>query len=593
MLTRRHFLTLASRGVGFAIVSHGLMGCASTQSSDSNQTSVPVPVKFEHGVASGDPTQDAVILWTRVSPVDRSFNKKLSVAWEVSTDKDFQQLVTNGETLIGSETDYTVKIDAVGLTAGTTYYYRFTSGNAQSDIGKTKTLPSGSVESVKLAVFSCSNFPAGFFNVYDLATKESNLDAVLHLGDYIYEYGRDGYATENAARLGREVLPAGETITLTDYRTRYAQYRSDESLQKLHQQAPFICVWDDHEICNDTYLGGAQNHSEDEGSFEERKLAALQAYFEWMPIRPIVEDNNEIINRAFSFGDMVDLYMLDTRVVGRDKQLEYSDYTDEATGSFDGDRFKQDVSAVDRTLLGLEQLNWLKSSLKSSEGTWQVLGQQVLMGRMLFPAAIVTQKLSTPEYAELSQLALLGQKVKANDPDLKPAEIEFFKANNARLTDEVIQLLQLPNIPYNLDAWDGYAAEREAILGAAKYFKKNMVVLAGDTHNAWANDIKDYKGDTVAVEFATPGVSSPGLESYLNLSKDDIQPTEAGIVQLIEGLQYMNASDRGFLTVTFTRDKVTPHWHFVDTILSRSYSELTARAQIAESKVGEPGIKLV
>ena len=302
--TRRHFLALASKGVGAAIVSQGVLGTGIVNAALSTHNT-NIPVVFKHGVASGDPTQDAVILWTRVTPLNTSISTDIPVAWEVASDPEFKSLVTNGSTKVSAKTDYTIKIDALGLQAGTSYFYRFSSGSTISVMGKTKTLPKGNVERTKLAVFSCSNYPAGFFNVYGLAAKQDDIDAVLHLGDYIYEYGRDGYATENAEALGRLVLPEGEIISLNDYRTRYAQYRTDKDLQALHSVAPFICVWDDHEIANDTYVGGAQNHQDNEGDFEQRKLSALQAYFEWMPIRPVVEGNKEIINRTFKFGNLV------------------------------------------------------------------------------------------------------------------------------------------------------------------------------------------------------------------------------------------------------------------------------------------------
>ena len=600
-LSRRHFLKLTSRGVGLAIVSSGLMGCL-----DGNELQLPevetptttpqpdpTPVEFLHGVASGDPTQNAVILWTRVTPSEADFEGDLPVTWEVATDADFQEMVTNGSTNVSSVSDYTLKIDAVDLMPGTTYYYRFTSGDTTSPLGMTRTLPSVDVTSVKLAVMSCSNYPAGFFNVYDLAAQQDDLDAVLHLGDYIYEYDRSGYASENAASMGREVLPDAELLTLGDYRTRYAQYHTDAGLQRLHSSVPFIAVWDDHEVTNDTWREGAENHQEDEGDFEERKLAALQAYFEWMPIRPVVEGNNEIINRQFSFGNLVDLYMLDTRVVARDQQLDYANYIDPVTGALDSAGFTADVSDSNRTMLGAEQLTWLQGSMSISTGTWQVLGQQVLMGRMLLPAAIATQQLSVGEYAELGQIAVLAQRAEAGDPTLTAEELAYLQANIARLTPEAVALLSLPSIPYNLDAWDGYAYEREVILGTAKQLNKNLVVLAGDTHNAWANNLKDISGDSVGVEFATPSVSSPGLEEYLSIAPEDAVATEAGIVQLVEDLQYMNAIDRGFMTLTFTAEKVTTQWHYVDTILSTEYAENTSRAQMAETLVGSPSVNLI
>ncbi|WP_100644468.1 alkaline phosphatase D family protein [Alteromonas facilis] len=593
--SRRHFLKLTSQGVGLAVVSSGLMGCLSSSTNDQpDVVEAPMmPVEFLHGVASGDPTAEAVILWTRVTPGDSSYNGQLLVQWEVANDAEFENLVTNGRALVSANSDYTLKVDAIDLLPNTTYYYRFSSNGTDSAVGITKTLPVGSIDSVKLAVMSCSNYPAGFFNVYDLAAKQTDLDAVVHLGDYIYEYDRDGYANENAAALGREVLPANELITLSDYRTRYAQYRTDESLQQLHSIVPFIAVWDDHEVANDAWRDGAENHNEEDGDFEARKLAAMQAYFEWLPIRPVIEGNNELINRAFRFGDLVDLYMLDTRVVARDQQLDYANYIDPATGGLDAASFTADVTDTNRTLLGAEQLQWLQGSMMMSSATWQVLGQQVLMGRMMLPAAIATLQMSISDYAELAQLAVLAQRAQANDPTLTPEELAYLQANIGRLTPQVLALLQLPSIPYNLDAWDGYAYEREVVLGTAKQLNKNLVVLAGDTHNAWANDLRDINGDIVGVEFATPSVSSPGLEEYLSIAPEDALATEAGIVQLVSDLQYVNAIDRGFMTLTFTADKVSTQWHYVDTVQSTTYTEYSARGQSAESVVGAPGVTLV
>lgn len=577
-VTRRDFLAMSAKGIGAAVISYGLMGC-----SDSNDDN-SVPAQFLHGVASGDPAQDAVILWTRVTP-DSAGDVKVS--WQVASDAAFSQLVTTGEMITNANRDYTVKIDACGLRAGQTYFYRFMTGGKTSEVGKTRTLPEGEVSSVKLAVMSCANFPAGYFNVYELAAAQDDLDAVVHLGDYIYEYARGGYASEHAAELGREVLPANELLSLSDYRTRYGQYRSDTSLQKLHAKVPFITVWDDHEVANDTWRDGAENHNEGEGDFAVRKEAALQAYFEWLPIRPWREGNHEEIYRSFSYGNLVDLHMLDTRVLARDKQLDYADYMDASTGAFDGERFLADVTSTTRTMLGLTQLLWLQGTLLQATGTWQVLGQQILMGKMSLPAVIATQQMSIPQYAMLGALAKLAARAAANDPTLTAAELQYLQANQALLTPEVIALLQLPSIPYNLDAWDGYAYEREVILGTAKSKNHNLVVIAGDTHNAWANELKDVNGDSVGVEFATSSVSSPGLEYYLNLPAEQIPATEAAIVDLVPDLKYTNLKDRGFMTLTFTKEAVRSDWHYVSTILAKEFEESTSRSYSAMTKVGE------
>ena len=582
-ISRRDFLILTAKGVGAAVISSGLMGC---NSSDGDRD---VSVRFNHGVASGDPTQTAIILWTRVTPEETA---SINVAWEIATDAAFTNIVNSGNTLTNQQRDYTVKVDAINLTPGTQYFYRFTANGTTTSTGKTKTLPEGAIASAKLAVMSCANYPAGHFNVYNLASQMDDLDAVLHLGDYIYEYPRGGYASDNAAQLNREVLPVGELFTLDDYRTRYAQYRTDADLQSLHAGVPFITVWDDHEVTNDTYKDGAENHNEGEGDFETRKLAALQAYFEWLPIRPIAQDNELEIYRSFQIGDLVDLHMLDTRVLARDKQLDYANYISPTTGAFDGATFTQDISDTNRTMLGSEQLQWLQTQLGNSTGTWQLLGQQVLMGSMYLPAAVALSLMTLEQYTELGALAVLAGRMQANDPTLTDGEKAYFAANQDKLTDEVMAQLQLPAVPYNLDAWDGYAAERETILQTAKAYGKNLVVLAGDTHNAWASDLKDLNGDNVGVEFATSSVSSPGLEYYLNIPAASAPTYEAGIVGLIENLQYCNLRDRGFMTVTFTANEAQAQWHYVDTILSDVFQEITSRSASVSVNAGDNQLTL-
>ena len=579
-VTRRDFLAMSAKGAGAVVVSYGLMGC----SSDDDDV---VSGQFLQGIASGDPAADAVILWTRVTP---DVEGDITVSWEVATDSGFSQLVTNGQTITNQNRDYTVKVDAVGLEAGQQYFYRFKAGETVSEMGQTRTLPEGSVASVKLAVMSCANFPAGYFNVYEMAAQQNDLDAVVHLGDYLYEYARGEYASEHAVELGREVLPAGELFLLDDYRTRYSQYRSDASLQKLHAKVPFITVWDDHEVANDTWKDGAENHNDGEGDFDLRKQAALQAYFEWLPIRPWSEGNHEEIYRSFNFGNLVDLHMLDTRVLARDKQLEYSQYIDATTGAFNSSTFLADVTDTDRTLLGQTQLLWLQQTLLQSTAKWQVLGQQVLMGKMLMPAAIATQQMSIPQFAELGGLAQLAGRAQASDPTLTAEELAYLQANQDKLTPEVIALLQLPAIPYNLDAWDGYAYEREVILATAKSLQHNLVVIAGDTHNAWASDLTDSGGDIVGIEFATSSVSSPGLEYYLGLSDAEMPATEAAIVGLVADLKYANLKDRGYLLLTFTETEVRSDWQYVDTILDKTFVQLDARGYSATSTAGSPKV---
>ncbi len=543
-ITRRDFIRLSAMGIGAAAISTGLMGCGGN--SDNG-----VMVEYAHGVASGDPLQDKVIIWTRITPAE---SVDIKVYWEVSENAEFNDLIHQGHLLTNADRDYTVKVDIQNLLPGRTYFYRFIANNVISPVGQMKTLPSGSVDKVKLAVFSCANYPAGFFNVYGEAAKRNDIDAVLHLGDYLYEYAMGGYATENAIQIGRAIPQDNDTelVSLSDYRKRYALYRSDEQLQHLHAKVPFICVWDDHEIANDAWRNGAENHQAEEGSFDERKMQALQAYFEWLPIRPANPDDNETIYRYFEFGDLASLYMLDTRLIGRDLQLDFASYTDPVSGSFNSAQFIADVSDANRTLLGADQLLWLQQTMAVSPAKWQVLGQQVLMGRMNIPAEL----LRSP--SKMGELVAIKLRMEAGDPTLTEEE----------------QTRVLSAVPYNLDAWDGYAYEREVIFGLVKQLDKDLIVLAGDTHNAWANNLTDRVGDAVGVEFATPSVTSPGLESYLNLGDDPVAlgQAEFGFTTLINDLQYMNISQRGYLTVTLTPEKAQGEWVFVDNILSPIYS---------------------
>ena len=503
-------------------------------------------VAFSHGVASGDPQSDRVILWTRATP---SRDEALQLRWQVAADAAFTSVVAQGTTSTGAERDYTVKVDAAGLQPGTRYFYRFSFGaGSHSPVGRTRTLPGGAVQQVKLAVFSCANYPRGYFNAYADAATLADVDAAVHLGDYLYEYPKDGYASGNAAALGRVSVPQTETLALADYRRRHAQYKTDTDLQALHAAVPMIAVWDDHEIANDTWRNGAENHTEaSEGSFAARKAAALQAYHEWMPTRLPDAAQPDRIYRSFDFGSLVSLHMLDTRLVGRDLQLDIAGYV--TANGFDAARFTADVTAADRQLLGTAQTAWLQARLQASTATWQVLGQQVLMGRMLIPAPIALQQVSVAQYADIATRA---------------------QTNPGSLTPQEQAILAQPSIPYNLDAWDGYAAARETVLGAARTLDKNLVVLAGDTHNAWASDLQDAQGNQVGVEFATPGVTSPGLEEVL--AGQDPAQLAAGLTQLIGPLQYCDAHRRGYMVVTATASDVRAEWRYVSTIDSRSFT---------------------
>ncbi|WP_335954680.1 alkaline phosphatase D family protein [Acinetobacter guillouiae] len=563
-ITRRELIQKSLFGFGALSLSAGFTGC----NDSSDRESTTLQVNFEHGVASGDPLQDRVILWTRLTPNDSS--ARLQVTWEIALDDQFKQIIKTDKVTTAKAQDFTVKVDATNLKPDQRYFYRFSFGNKVSPVGQTKTLPINPSK-VSFAVCSCANYPAGYFYVYREMAKQ-DVDVVIHLGDYIYEYGQGGYATEDAVKLGRTLAADNnqEIIKLDDYRKRYALYRKDKDLQTLHHRHPFIVIWDDHELANDTWREGAENHQANEGAFLDRKLAALQAYFEWMPIRPISANDHLNIYRQFDFGSLVQLTMLDTRILARDKQLEYTDYI--TASGMDFQRFQTDLTNQNRTLMGYTQREWLQQKLAQSKATWNVLGQQVLMGKILIPAELLvplsavlsgnaTQEVLNQINTMIMELVQLKMRVLQGDPTLTAIE-------KARLTTVA---------PYNLDAWDGYYAEREILYGTLKALNKKVVVLAGDTHNAWSSELYSQAGDFVGVELATSSVSSPGIEKYLNIPVEQLQQFEMAFTTLIDELDYTNLNQRGYLNVSFTATQVQADWIYVDTIKEPQYTVDTKR----------------
>jgi len=563
-ITRRELIQKSLFGFGALSLSAGFTGC----NDSSDRESTTLQVNFEHGVASGDPLQDRVILWTRLTPNDSS--ARLQVTWEIALDDQFKQIIKTDKVTTAKAQDFTVKVDATNLKPDQRYFYRFSFGNKVSPVGQTKTLPINPSK-VSFAVCSCANYPAGYFYVYREMAKQ-DVDVVIHLGDYIYEYGQGGYATEDAVKLGRTLAADNnqEIIKLDDYRKRYALYRKDKDLQTLHHRHPFIVIWDDHELANDTWRDGAENHQANEGSFLDRKLAALQAYFEWMPIRPISANDHLNIYRQFDFGSLVQLTMLDTRILARDKQLEYTDYI--TASGMDFQRFQTDLTNQNRTLMGYTQREWLQQKLAQSKATWNVLGQQVLMGKILIPAELLvplsavlsgnaTQEVLNQINTMIMELVQLKMRVLQGDPTLTAIE-------KARLTTVA---------PYNLDAWDGYYVEREILYNTLKALNKKVVVLAGDTHNAWSSELYSQAGDFVGVELATSSVSSPGIEKYLNIPVEQLQQFEMAFTTLIDELDYTNLNQRGYLNVSFTATQVQADWIYVDTIKEPQYTVDTKR----------------
>ena len=315
---------------------------------------------FYHGVASGDPLSDRVIIWTRITPVD--FGSALTVSYQVATDNQFNNVIASGNFTTDSTKDFTVKIDVTGLNPNTFYYYEFEHNGAFSLVGSTKTLPIGAVDNMRLAVVSCASLESGYFNAYEAIANRNDVDAVLMLGDYIYEYESQGFSPN--ANVDRTWTPTVEITQLNDYRLRYNSYRLDYALRKLHQNFPWICIWDDHETANDSYPGGADNHQVNEGPWAQRMSAGKRAYFEWIPIRPKAQGNQEIF-RTFELGDLAKIIMLDTRLEGRDKQVAYNDPV---------------INDTTRSILGPSQFNWFKNELSTTTQPWKIIGNQVMIG---------------------------------------------------------------------------------------------------------------------------------------------------------------------------------------------------------------------
>jgi alkaline phosphatase D len=548
-MKRRNFLRLLGMGSGAGAISLPVM--AYVTNNEQSDLSNKIFGSFTHGVASGDPTSEAIILWTRFVPDATLALTSVNVKWQISKNKSFSRVVGSGNVLASEASDFIIKVDAKELQQNKEYFYRFSVGHIKSAVGTTRTLPEKNVEEVHLAIATCANHPAGYFNVYRQISKEHKkkpYDALLHIGDYIYEYGMGEYASDNAVALDRVPSPAHECVTLTDYRKRYSQYRSDKDLQTLHAQMPFIHIWDDHEIADNSWKDGALNHQPQEGLFVARRQAAIQAFHEWLPIRDNMVEDGEIY-RSFMWGDLLHLLMLDTRVTGRSAQLDYGNYNANDPAAAYA-QLQKDLYNPKHELLGTKQKNWIKDELQQNDARWTVLGQQVLMTKMEVPFNLL--------------IALLGAQEAKRKKMAFDSQIIMDAARNPS------PLLA----PYNLDAWDGYPRDRDWIYQQMSRYGKSFVSFAGDTHNAWAGELTNKKGRNCGIEFAAPAVSSPGMEHYLPLPINWLRELQKLFPLLIKDLKWANISDRGFMSITFKDDEIINQWIFIDSILTQDYNVL-------------------
>ena len=480
---------------------------------------------FNYGVASGDPTNEKIILWTKIST---NSNKNIQVRWELSKDKKFNKVLSSGFFIAKKINNFSVKIDVKvpQIYRGKDVFYRFNIDDIYSDTGKTKTLPINDPEKYNIGFCSCSNHPAGYFNAYREMANNNEIDLVLHLGDYIYEYDKDGYATEDSVKFNRVTEPIHEIVTLNDYRKRHAQYKSDPDLQLLHRSKPMIAVWDDHEFTNDSWKYGAENHQTEEGFFLSRKANAIKAYLEWMPMR---ENKSKLkIWRKFEVGSLFQLLMIDTRSIYRDRQLNLDDYFDD--DQIDETKYIKDLS-IDRKLIGLEQLLWLKNNI-NNKFKWSILGQQVLISNVNLPSI-------------------------------------FRKMDKETLPDYLHKYLKLGGlkIPYNTDAWDGYPKERERIYRILKK-ANSVVVLTGDTHNSWLNNLYDKKDNFIGVEIGTPAISSPNtIDTFGSLTKQ----IEEGFIKENKNVKWTDGKYKGYALLKLTKKAAKVSFIYVSTVKSKTY----------------------
>ncbi len=545
-LSRRSLLGAISAASVTAVT---VTACAPAKDTTFQSASVNATGTFMHGIASGDPTPEAIIIWTRITPDDMN-QPFIAVKWELSETSDFKRLSASGTAKTSATQNWTVKVDATGLMPNTAYYYRFQINGQNSPIGQTKTLPKGSIDSVRFAAVSCSNWQHGFFNVYDYIARQDHFDALLHLGDYFYEYGAKSYLNTEAGKQGRLHEPRHEIVSLEDYRIRHAQYRTDPALQAVTAKMPLITIWDDHESSNDSYKTGAENHNDSEGDWEARKAHALRAYYEWMPIRDPKEGRlREEIFRAYDYGDLLTLVTIETRLLARTEPLIFENNVDEIEA--DPQKYKMEVlNDPKREMMGKAQIDFVTDALSQSKSKgmpWRLVANQVVMGRVL-----TTDMTPYIDQAAIDALA-------KDWPGVR----------------DVVGLSKY-NLPVYPDSWDGYPAARERFYQALKAKGvEDIFVITGDSHEYWVNNLTTDAGKPMGVEIGVTSVSSETLVKYMG---DGTADYNLLITQSNPDVRYYNALYNGFLDLTFTHKKCDAKLIAVDTVLSKTYSAFETAA---------------
>ncbi len=487
---------------------------------------------FRHGVASGDPEPDAVLIWTRVTPTPASTpgsgkGPRVTVRWEVAADEEFRDVVRSGRFETGHSRDHTVKVDVHGLAPATWYFYRFEYDGVASRVGRTRTAPAhgASPDNLRVGVVSCSNWQAGYFAAYAHLARRDDLDAVLHLGDYLYEGGPGEESI-------RPHEPAREIVSLADYRQRHAQHKTDPDLADLHARVPFVVVWDDHEVTNDSYRNGAENHTpgdgeDGEGSYRKRRARAHRAYDEWMPVRldgtARLGDGTRLFRRL-RWGTLAELTMLDLRTY-RDKMVS-------TAAPFPLPQAQAEADDPDRTLTGDEQMAWLKDSLARDTAQWKLVGNPVMI-------------------APLS----MGQ----------------LPADAVAVISEVTGEHPSDGFPFNTDQWDGYTADRRELFDhIAQHEIKDTVFLTGDIHSGWAADLPLDPGTypatgTAGVEFVCTSVTSSNIDDITGAPpRTATLAIEAGLMANNRHIKYCNFDDHGYSVLDVTPERAQMDWFVLE-----------------------------
>ncbi|AKK12106.1 phosphodiesterase/alkaline phosphatase D [Corynebacterium uterequi] len=490
---------------------------------------------FLHGVASGDPLPTSVVLWTRITPTPQAQpgsgrGPRVRVGWEVALDADFATVVAHGTATTGPERDHTVHVDPFTLSPDTAYFYRFTAldgpdAGATSPVGRTRTTPEddAAVERWRLAVCSCANLEAGYFEAYrDIADRagRGEFDAVVHLGDYIYEYATGAKVGKNG--VARAFHPPHALVTRADYAARYGQYRLDPSLQRAHAALPWIVTWDDHEVADNWHADGSPDHHADQGSWADRRDGAMRAYFDWLPVRGSAPADGGRLYRTLRVGTLAELHMLDLRSYRR------------GPGQLLPGR-------AGSTIVGAEQFTWLSGKLRTSDTRWSLVGTSVMISPV---SAAGLDDAVRPLLAELIGVAL-------------PVEL---------------------NATMNLDQWDGYVADRHRLLEqiAADRPDGSTVFLTGDIHSEWAGVVR-HGGEVIGAELVTSSVSATNVDDRLHLPKNNPVSRLAAAHLLANNghFSHLNLDEHGYLEVVITREDVAATWWRVDDV-EAEHSPLSA-----------------